>query len=92
MATDRSLRLLDKLVSEGSTAFTASEIQDALELSPQATSNVLGRLVEAGLVDRVTSGRYAIRQIGTLGTAAFGMTSALPSRPSSPVTPIGSAI
>ena len=70
MATDRSLRLLDKLASEGRTAFTASEIQDALELSPQATSNVLGRLVEAGLVDRVTSGRYAIRQIGTLGTAA----------------------
>jgi len=57
MATDRSLRLLDKLASEGRTAFTASEIQDALELSPQATSNVLGRLVEAGLVDRVTSGR-----------------------------------
>jgi len=70
MATDRSLRLLDKLASEGRTAFTASEIQDALELSPQATSNVLGRLVEAGLVDRVTSGRYAIRQIGALGTAA----------------------
>ena len=70
MATDRSLRLLDKFAGEGRTAFTASEIQDALELSPQATSNVLGRLVKAGLVDRVTSGRYAIRQIGTLGTAA----------------------
>ena len=70
MATDRSLRLLDKLASEGRTAFTASEVQDVLELSPQAASNVLGRLVEVGLVDRVSSGRYAIRQIGALGTAA----------------------
>jgi predicted transcriptional regulator of viral defense system len=54
MASDRSLRLLDKLASEGRTAFIASEVQEVLELSPQATSNVLGRLVEAGLVDRVS--------------------------------------
>ena len=70
MASDRSLRLLDKLASEGRTAFIASEVQEVLELSPQATSNVLGRLVEAGLVDRVSSGRYALRQFGALGTAA----------------------
>jgi hypothetical protein len=30
MATDRSLRLLDKLASEGRTAFIASEVQDVL--------------------------------------------------------------
>jgi predicted transcriptional regulator of viral defense system len=70
MATDRSLKLLDKLAGEGRTAFIASEVREVLELSPQATSNVLGRLVEAGLVDRVSSGRYAIRQFGALGTAA----------------------
>jgi predicted transcriptional regulator of viral defense system len=39
-------------------------------LSRQATSNLLRRLADAGLVDRIAMGRYAIRQIGALGTAA----------------------
>ena len=71
MTTNRGLMLLDKLAGEGRTAFTAAEVRHDLDLSPQATSNVLGRLVEAGLVDRVGGGRYAIRPIGTLGTAAI---------------------
>jgi predicted transcriptional regulator of viral defense system len=71
MTTHRGLKLLDKLAGQGRTAFTAAEARHELHLSPQATSNVLGRLVEAGLVDRVGGGRYAIRPIGTLGTAAI---------------------
>jgi predicted transcriptional regulator of viral defense system len=70
MATNRTLMLLDKLAGEGRTAFTASEVRDDLHLSPQATSNLLGRLHAAGLVDRVATGRYAIRPLGALGTAA----------------------
>jgi predicted transcriptional regulator of viral defense system len=41
-----------------------------LSLSPQATSNLFRRLASAGLVDRVAPGRYAIRQLGGLGTGA----------------------
>src|SRR3984893_698005 len=70
MASNRGLQLLDKLAGEGRTAFTTAEVRDDLGLSPQATSNRLGRLAEAGLVDRVAGGRYALRPIGTLGTAA----------------------
>jgi predicted transcriptional regulator of viral defense system len=70
MASPRGLDLLDRLVSEGRTAFTAADAQDAMALSPQATSNLLRRLSDIGLVDRVARGRYAARQIGALGTAA----------------------
>jgi predicted transcriptional regulator of viral defense system len=70
MASNRGLLLLDKLAGEGRTAFTAAEVRADLGLSPQATSNLLGRLAEAGLVDRVAGGRYALRPIGALGTSA----------------------
>ena len=70
MASPRGLDLPDRLVSEGRTAFTAADVQDAMALSPQATSNLLRRLSDIGLVDRVARGRYAARQIGALGTAA----------------------
>jgi predicted transcriptional regulator of viral defense system len=70
MTTSRGLRLLDKLAAEGRTAFTTAEVRADLGLSPQATSNLLGRLARAGLVDRVAGGRYALRPIGALGTAA----------------------
>ncbi len=70
MATGRGLQLLDKLAGEGRTAFTAAEVRNALDLSRQATSNLLARLTRAGLVDRVSGGRYAIRPLGALGTAA----------------------
>jgi predicted transcriptional regulator of viral defense system len=70
MTSDRALHLLDKLASEGRTAFTAADVQDAMSLSPQAASNLLSRLAATGLVDRIARGRYAIRQIGALGTSA----------------------
>ena len=70
MTSNRALHLLNKLASEGRTAFTAADVQGALSLSPQAASNLLSRLVETGLVDRIARGRYAIRQIGALGTSA----------------------
>ena len=70
VATDRGLRLLDKLAGEGRTAFTTAEVGNELVLSRQATSNLLTRLIRAGLVDRVSGGRYAIRPLGALGTAA----------------------
>jgi predicted transcriptional regulator of viral defense system len=62
--------MLDGLVGEGRTSFTAGDARDALSLSPQATSNVLRRLTDAGLIDRLAPGRYATRPIGVLGTAA----------------------
>jgi predicted transcriptional regulator of viral defense system len=70
MASNRGLQLLDQLTSEGRTAFSASDVRAALNLSPQATSNVLARLATAGLVDRIAPGKYVSRQIGALGTAA----------------------
>jgi len=70
MVTQRGLQLLDRLAGEGRTAFTSSEVRDDLHLSPSATSNLLSRLVAAGLLNRVAAGRYVIRPLGALGTAA----------------------
>jgi predicted transcriptional regulator of viral defense system len=70
MDADRGLQLLDKLAGQGRTAFTSAEARSDLDLSPQATSNLLTRLTRAGLLDRVAGGRYAIRPLGALGTAA----------------------
>ncbi len=70
MASRRALKLLDQFTSEGRTAFSAAEVRDALGTSPQATSNLLTRWAALGLVDRLAVGRYAVRQIGALGTAA----------------------
>lgn len=62
--------MLDELVSEGRSEFTAAEAMRRLERSRAATSNLLARLVRDGLLDRVRRGRYAIRQLGVLGTTA----------------------
>ena len=70
MANNRALKLLDRFASEGQTAFSAGEVRVALGTSPQATSNLLARWASLGLVDRLAVGRYAVRQIGALGTAA----------------------
>jgi predicted transcriptional regulator of viral defense system len=70
MTSPRDLRFLDQLAGEGRTAFTTALVRQTFGLSPQATSNLLNRLLEVGLVDRVASGRYAIRPLGSLGTAA----------------------
>ena len=70
MANHRVLELLDRFASEGRTAFSAADVRHELGTSPQATSNLLTRWTSVGLVDRLAAGRYAVRQIGTLGTAA----------------------
>lgn len=67
---NRGLHLLDEFARQGRTAFTTSDVREALGLSPQATSNLLTRLVTSGFVDRVGGGRYVIRPIGSLGTVA----------------------
>lgn len=70
MASTRGLDLLNGLVRSGHTAFTTAEVRDLTRLSPQATSNLLRRLTDDGLVDRIAPGRYVTRQVGALGTAA----------------------
>jgi predicted transcriptional regulator of viral defense system len=70
MASDRALKLLDRFANEGRTAFSAADVRHELGTSPQATSNLLKRWTTVGLVDRLAAGRYAVRQIGALGTAA----------------------
>jgi predicted transcriptional regulator of viral defense system len=71
-ALERSagLRLLDEFASEGGAQFTSADAAAHLGRSPAATGNLLRRLVRDGLLDRVRRGHYAIRQLGTLGTAA----------------------
>lgn len=64
------LQLLDDFVSEGLTQFTTADAAARLGRSPAATGNLLRRLVRDGLLDHVRRGHYAIRQLGTLGTAA----------------------
>jgi predicted transcriptional regulator of viral defense system len=70
MTRDRGLQLIDRLAAAGRTAFTAAEVREELDISAQAASNLLSRLARAGLVERVAGGRYAIRPLGALGTAA----------------------
>lgn len=71
MATKtRNIELLDELAMEGKEAFTTHDVQELGELSPQAASNLLTRLVHRGLVDRVARGHYVIRPFGALGTRA----------------------
>jgi predicted transcriptional regulator of viral defense system len=67
---DRGISLLDDLVAEGSMTVTAEQARTRLGVSPQAASNVLRRLVDAGLLERLSSGNYAIRNLGVLGTRA----------------------
>lgn len=64
------LKPLDDRLAVGKTTLTSRELREELGLSPSATSNLLARWRRAGLVDRVARGRYAIRQIGLLGTRA----------------------
>jgi predicted transcriptional regulator of viral defense system len=66
----RQLELIDTLVAEGREAFTFEEAKTTLGASPAATANVLRRLREKGLIDRLTRGHYAIRPLGSLGTSA----------------------
>ncbi len=65
-----AINLLDSRLAVGKATLTSRELRDELGISPQAASNLLARWRRAGLVDRVARGRYAIRQIGLLGTRA----------------------
>jgi predicted transcriptional regulator of viral defense system len=64
------LKPLDERLAVGKTTLTSRELREELGISPAATSNLLARWRRAGLVDQVARGRYAIRQIGLLGTRA----------------------
>ncbi len=68
--TRLSLKPLDDRLAVGMTTLTSRELREELGISPSAASNLLTRWRRAGLVDRVARGRYAIRQIGLLGTRA----------------------
>lgn len=65
------LKPLDDRLAVGKTTLTSRELREELGISPRAASNLLARWSKAGLVDRVARGRYAIRQIGLLGTRAL---------------------
>jgi predicted transcriptional regulator of viral defense system len=71
------LELLNRFVAAGRTTFTTGDVSDSLGLSASGTSNFLTRLVNDGLVDRVSRGHYAIRPIGRLGTSAAAEQTAL---------------
>lgn len=70
MPTSRTLAILDELAAEGKEVFASAELRARLGLSPQATSNLLRQLTQAGLVDRAARGHYALRPLGRLGTSA----------------------
>jgi predicted transcriptional regulator of viral defense system len=62
--------VIDELVAQGRETFETRDVRALTGQSPQATSNLLGRMVGDGLVERVARGRYAIRPFGVLGTRA----------------------
>ncbi len=63
-----ALRLVDDLIADGKSHFTFGEAQQRFDQSPAATGNLLRRMINAGLIDRVRRGHYVIRQFGVLGT------------------------
>jgi predicted transcriptional regulator of viral defense system len=73
----RAAQLLDDLAADGKEAFTTADIEQLGELSPQSASNMLSRLVDLGIVDRVTRGHYVLRPFGALGTRAAAQDVAL---------------
>jgi predicted transcriptional regulator of viral defense system len=67
--TKSQLDLLDTLAARGQSEFTFHDAHQASGASVSAAANTLRRLGEKGLVDRVVRGHYAIRPLGSLGTA-----------------------
>lgn len=67
----RPLELIDSFVAEGKEEFTFDEARFALDRSPSATGNILRRLQDNGLVDRLGHGNYAIRPLGSLHTSTI---------------------
>ena len=66
----QGLALANELVAEGCTTFTFGEVEKRLGKSKTATANLLKRMENVGLVDRVRRGHYVVRQLGVLGTPA----------------------
>lgn len=66
----RNIELLDELVAQGKEVFTTRDVMELGDLSVQAASNLVTRLVRQGFVDRVARGRFALRPFGSLGTRA----------------------
>jgi predicted transcriptional regulator of viral defense system len=64
------LRLLDDLAANDRARITTAEVRERLALSDQSASNLMRRLVDAGLLDRVARGSYSPRPLGELGTRA----------------------
>lgn len=77
MARKTALNLLDRLTAAGESTFSTAEAIEILGRSPQSTVNLLGRLVDDGLIGRVSRGHYAIRPLGRLGTSAAAEDTAL---------------
>jgi predicted transcriptional regulator of viral defense system len=67
----RNLQVLDEIVAQqGSGVITPALVQSWTGQSSQATGNMLRRLSDSGLLDRVARGRYVVRPIGLLNTSA----------------------
>jgi predicted transcriptional regulator of viral defense system len=69
-ARNLALNLVDDLVAEGETHFTFNDALRRLDRSPSTTANLLRRMVNTGLLDRVRRGHYVVRPLGVLGTRA----------------------
>lgn len=84
---DKGLTLVDQLVADGRVQFTFQDAHNIVGSSATATANLLERLVDRGLVDRVRRGAYVVRELGVLGTRASAedlsvvVAAALASRP-----------
>lgn len=63
-----ALQFADDLAAEGLSHFTFREAQGRLGRSSAATGNLLKRMLDAGLIDRVRRGHYVLRPLGILGT------------------------
>jgi predicted transcriptional regulator of viral defense system len=71
------LNLLDDLAANERGRITTAEVREHLAISEQSASNLMRRLVDAGLLDRVARGAYAPRPLGELGTRAASQDIAL---------------
>ena len=65
-----ALQFLDSLVADGLASFTFDQAVLRSGRSRTATANLLKRMVDRGLLDRVRRGHYALRRFGVLGTSA----------------------
>jgi len=63
-----ALHFVDDLVAAGKSHFTFQEAQRRTGRSSAATGNLMRRMLDAGLIDRVRRGHYVVRPLGVLGT------------------------